>query len=425
VTDREALYQAVLANPEDDLPRLVFADWLEEHGEGAYAAFIRVQCELARVPEYDVAWAKARLDEDRWIHGVPFRRYLPELPEGVTWPDNVFHRGFPQSVMIWTVANTDFEAIIKLAPIRQIEFVPIFDNLTRNIERGRCIDLYSSPLFRQITRYCHYSSMFYEEQALAINRSRFLSPLLHLKLETDQIDLANEAACHIMQRLQSLNIWSCSLDIWQSLIRAFSTMESSHLQLLDLALEVDCWPELAELAQTPAGDSLTTLRLAGFPTLLNFSSAMTEQTAFPQLRSVAWTLCRALINDQHLPTPSVPRWKALRLADMECTGPFIPFLLGAGDGLNGVVSLDIEEVDLRGKKKLTDLANSLHLSNLHELRLAHCKIGKEALAFATSKQLQNIVRLDLRDNPLSDIARQALRERFGERVQFDEKETHS
>jgi uncharacterized protein (TIGR02996 family) len=34
----------VLANPADDLARLVIADWLEEHGEADRAEFIRLQC---------------------------------------------------------------------------------------------------------------------------------------------------------------------------------------------------------------------------------------------------------------------------------------------------------------------------------------------------------------------------------------------
>ncbi len=45
---REAFLEAVLRDPADDTPRLVFADWLAEHGEEAYGEFIRVQCELAR-----------------------------------------------------------------------------------------------------------------------------------------------------------------------------------------------------------------------------------------------------------------------------------------------------------------------------------------------------------------------------------------
>ena len=41
------LLAAVLATPDDDLPRLIAADWLEENGEPARAEFIRVQIELA------------------------------------------------------------------------------------------------------------------------------------------------------------------------------------------------------------------------------------------------------------------------------------------------------------------------------------------------------------------------------------------
>lgn len=45
--DRTALLRAILASPEDDLPRRVYADWLEEHGEYGIAEFVRVQCDLA------------------------------------------------------------------------------------------------------------------------------------------------------------------------------------------------------------------------------------------------------------------------------------------------------------------------------------------------------------------------------------------
>lgn len=41
------LLQAVLDNPADDGPRLVFADWLEEQGESARADFIRIQIAMA------------------------------------------------------------------------------------------------------------------------------------------------------------------------------------------------------------------------------------------------------------------------------------------------------------------------------------------------------------------------------------------
>jgi uncharacterized protein (TIGR02996 family) len=48
MNEREAFLLAICENPDDDTPRLVFADWLQEHGDEARAEFIRVQIELAR-----------------------------------------------------------------------------------------------------------------------------------------------------------------------------------------------------------------------------------------------------------------------------------------------------------------------------------------------------------------------------------------
>src|SRR5690242_19351884 len=48
---RQAFLDDILAHPDDDVPRLVYADWLDEHGEPARAEFIRVQVRLAALPE--------------------------------------------------------------------------------------------------------------------------------------------------------------------------------------------------------------------------------------------------------------------------------------------------------------------------------------------------------------------------------------
>ena len=49
----ESFLRAIIADPADDLPRLVYADWLDENGDPDRAEFIRVQCELAKLPEDD------------------------------------------------------------------------------------------------------------------------------------------------------------------------------------------------------------------------------------------------------------------------------------------------------------------------------------------------------------------------------------
>ena len=47
----DAFLATIRAAPADDLPRLVYADWLDEHGDPARAEFVRVQCELAQLGE--------------------------------------------------------------------------------------------------------------------------------------------------------------------------------------------------------------------------------------------------------------------------------------------------------------------------------------------------------------------------------------
>jgi uncharacterized protein (TIGR02996 family) len=66
MNERAALLRAICETPDDDTPRLVFADWLQEHGEEERAEFIRVQCEAARLAADD--------SRDNWCAGPPCSR---------------------------------------------------------------------------------------------------------------------------------------------------------------------------------------------------------------------------------------------------------------------------------------------------------------------------------------------------------------
>lgn len=59
----QGFLQDILAHPDDDTPRLVFADWLEDQGDAARAEFIRVQIERARLPQWDARQVSLRLRE--------------------------------------------------------------------------------------------------------------------------------------------------------------------------------------------------------------------------------------------------------------------------------------------------------------------------------------------------------------------------
>jgi uncharacterized protein (TIGR02996 family) len=56
MTDEADLQAAIAANPADDSPRLIYADWLDDRGEHRLAAFIRHQVALAKlviIEDYD------------------------------------------------------------------------------------------------------------------------------------------------------------------------------------------------------------------------------------------------------------------------------------------------------------------------------------------------------------------------------------
>ncbi len=61
--EREALLRGVFLNPADPLPKLVFADFVEERGEEAWAEVLRLDCEWASLPPTDVSGRGAILAE--------------------------------------------------------------------------------------------------------------------------------------------------------------------------------------------------------------------------------------------------------------------------------------------------------------------------------------------------------------------------
>src|SRR5437764_1154624 len=91
-----AFLAAILDRPDDDAPRLVYADWLDERGDPR-GEFIRVQCELARLPGDDPRQLSLRKREKqlRKRHG---RQWAEPLPGRVQNWD--FARGFVYWILV-------------------------------------------------------------------------------------------------------------------------------------------------------------------------------------------------------------------------------------------------------------------------------------------------------------------------------------
>jgi uncharacterized protein (TIGR02996 family) len=94
--DQDAILEAIFAAPADDAPRLVYADWLDEHGHPEQAEFIRRHIELFRTPANDYArLARAAALEASW------NRFKIELVESLPATEvrlDLYSRGLPELV---------------------------------------------------------------------------------------------------------------------------------------------------------------------------------------------------------------------------------------------------------------------------------------------------------------------------------------
>ncbi len=100
-SDGDALFRAVCETPADDTPRLVYADWLEEHFKLARAELIRLQCEAwSLCPDYPTPTARReRASVLLQTHGDRWYAELPQ-PSDVVW-SSLFVRGFVDTVRVF------------------------------------------------------------------------------------------------------------------------------------------------------------------------------------------------------------------------------------------------------------------------------------------------------------------------------------
>jgi uncharacterized protein (TIGR02996 family) len=103
--ERDALLAAVRdADPADDLPALVYADWQDEHGQPEHAELIRVMVELAKARKQDKASKERRpklLARMKELFKTPPLKPLRKL-ETDTWK---FSRGFIRDFTLNVVAE--------------------------------------------------------------------------------------------------------------------------------------------------------------------------------------------------------------------------------------------------------------------------------------------------------------------------------
>jgi uncharacterized protein (TIGR02996 family) len=353
-TERAAFMTAIVATPDDDTARLVFADWLDEHGESARAEFIRLGCQHARLDEDNPQWwpLKHRLDALEQKHSEEWEQDLPPWArKGVS-----FRRGFVSGIVtsatLWIKRS---EKLLSAAPITSVRLQNVRELLpelmrTPTLARlrwlslgwnnlaGRMRTVTTAPALANLRALELNLAHLTDDDAKALAGSRHLAGLVSLNLRRNGISEAGAIALAKTRHLLNLR-----------------KLEFTENRIGDRGLRA----------------------LAGSPVLAN-----------------VWQLS---LHQNHIEDAG-----AIALA----SSPQIGSLRWLSIGGNAI-----------GDAGATALANSPHLGSLKRLYLHRNTIGEAgALALAASPVLGALEDLTLDKERIGAKAAKALHKRFGKKV---------
>ncbi|MDB5309399.1 MAG: hypothetical protein JWO38_3601 [Gemmataceae bacterium] len=390
-TDAEPFLQRIRAFPDDDVPRLIFADWLEEQGgretspakgpagsgpgsDVARAAFIRVQVALAGLPDDDprrgglLVAERELLDAHRDEWEGPFRRLATGL---------VFRRGFVDEV------NVDARQYLRHAhelfaagPIRHIHLLNAGGSIGAVMQ---------SPYLSRLRALTVFAAHAGDALARAVTRSPHLAELRVLHLGRNR--LGDDAAEYLAGSPALGNLEELDLSENELGETGGRTLAASpHLaNLRELEMRNNqLGPAGAEsLAGSDRLASLHRLGLAGndlgVPRIHSLTR-VSDLLRVPALDLTANGLGPAALKAILVRPPSPPDGgEPVRLRE-----------------------LDLSHNEL-GEAGARVLADCTLLGGLKVLRLTGCGIPDDGVrALANSPHLNRLIAIDLGNNPVSD-----------------------
>lgn len=445
MSDEAALLAAIRAHPEEDTPRLVYADWLDEQGGESNrdrAEYIRLEIEFARTfPER--RWSKAK-DEarkrPRQLFAKHARDWFPELygKKNILRGGRAYlseARGFPYRLLCESQKLLDAgERVTQLAPITEVEFRGFADwHLTRLVKapwaagfRDLNLSGYAdapnwAPLadcehFTELTELVPYGGYLHKSGA-------------------ERIAVANP-----FPKLRRLSLSrGIDADALGALFggKAFQSLRELELSCAESGKPI---PGLKAVFESRALRSLKSFDMGWHPTP-NLAKMLTASTFWHGLEEL--DLLRSNLGDADLATMLNTKGKLRRLGldDNKITAKGAamlaehPALAKITDldlsrnkiGDRGITALvksprakNLQKLDIGGcgcgPAGATAIAESPHLANLRELWLTSNELDlTSARALAASPHLANLNYLRI-GSRLTATSKKALRERFGDRV---------
>jgi uncharacterized protein (TIGR02996 family) len=364
MTDREALLAAVRESPDDDLPRLVFADWLEEHREAERAGFIRFQVESSRAEPFSPA-ARATEEQAAALLTVSNREAWTHDIRGLIL-DAGFERGFVQHVTVDAAQFPDAaKELFAHEPIRSLR-------LHRPPPSRSEYEVLLGPSF-EVRELVRLRSL--DLQAVELTHG-------------DCMDLVETAALADLERL-SLRGNPLPPNWIEEVLEGGYWSELRYLDLADIA---NLGPALSRaLPRVSDEHRFLGLDLSGIAFRSNELKRMLAADCLAELEELhfRWsggTMWPGALT--HLELSYVLPWEQLRILDLE----------GQGVGPEGV----------------REIVQGSHAANLRWLGLARNHLGADGASLLCNDRDLELFFLDVRNNDLHPRDQAALRQRFPE-----------
>jgi uncharacterized protein (TIGR02996 family) len=388
---QKAFLQAIVAEPDDDVHRLAYADWLDDHGEPDRAEFIRLQCRMAPLSEDDEVYWECNVREEQLLEQHE-KRWAAGL-EGVAenWG---FRRGFVERLQIETTSFLpQAEALFASFPIRDLQLIDVGWE-----EPGRLAQVAKLPQIARLRKLDLGDCTYLEREQLALFASPHLTNLTDLDLQGNSFGSAIMPALAkgpLGRTLSKLRVGGDSFGSLPFGVRAARWLAAGP------------WP--AQLSVLGIGFA-EAMKAAG-------AQALAESPYLGQLTELSCYLCP--FGDGGLQAlaacPRLTNLRELTLVNTRIGDAGVQALTAAPWwGRLTTLGLDRNRITAAG---VAALVNSPGLRSLRKLDLGDNRINDEgALAMAASANLRSVRKLHLYGNPIGKQAEQQLKKRFRKRV---------
>jgi uncharacterized protein (TIGR02996 family) len=404
-----ALFQRILDAPDDEGPRLDYADGLEPEN-APRAEFIRLQCHLEQLAPWDAEYLKVRLRVRELLRGHR-KRWAEAVRTLVGAHDSSekdrtgydFRRGFLEYVALSSEAFlSKHERLFRIAPIRALHLDSCRELLPQvlacpSLRRLRALEFFPAS----------YGDELGPPDVAQVARCPHLAGLTSLALSANEVGQEGAralAASSHLRALQTLDLSHTGLDD-RDLTAFAGRMALPHLSELHLGRNNLGTRGLRSLLAKPWVEQLRTLSLRDTERLpADAVAALASCRRLRSLHSLDLGLCDlgARAADGLAGSPHLGQLVVLDLWGNEI-GPRGASALARSAILRSVRQLDLGGGCALGPKGMKALLASASLTDLAWFRLGGNGVGDAPLAdLAASPLASGLCHLDLGGNDITD-----------------------